>query len=85
MHTAIGVVWFFIQFLNWTSLAVMLLAVIIFGRNLLKAAGRDRQSDVLSPLIWKGPKAKLALKVFCVGAALQALSILIALVVPGRT
>ena len=65
----------------------MIVGAGLFGRNLIRitaAQAKAGQTENLSPDIWRSRPAQLAVKIFCCGLALQALSIVLALIIPGR-
>jgi hypothetical protein len=65
----------------------MIAGVGLFGRNLIRittAKARASQQESLAPEIRRNNSARLATKIFCCGVALQAFSIILALMLPSR-
>jgi hypothetical protein len=85
MQTAVSLIWLVIRILHILSLPLLLAGVALFGWHLMRTVSRQRrtgQDDKLSPEIWRGKPARLALKIFGVGVGLQLLSILLAIAIP---
>jgi len=86
MKSAITLTWVLIHGLHIISLLLLLGGVALFGWHLMRTASRQSadQDGKLSPEIWRGKPATLALKIFGAGVVLQSLSILLAVIVPNR-
>jgi hypothetical protein len=83
MKIAITLTWVIIRALHIVSLLLLLGGVALFGWHLIRAASprSANHGDKLSPEIWRGKPAMLALKIFGAGVVLQLMSILLAIVV----
>lgn len=85
MNTFIGSTWYVIKGCNAVSIVMMFFAVGLFGWHLARtAASETGPQHGLSPMMWHGARPRLALQIFCASFALQALSILLAILIPTR-
>ena len=78
--------WMFVGLLKFGGLAVALVGVAIFGWYFVRGnaqAARDN-ADKVPPSSWRGPGPIFGAKILGIGIALQILSVLVSVTLPGR-
>ena len=84
MKTISSITWTVLPYISYVSLFLMLCGVAWFGQFLVRTASKRPDDNNFPALIWRGSATRLALKLFCTGAGLQILTIIVAAIVPGR-
>ncbi len=82
----LNVGWTLVSVLNYSSLAVALIGIVIFGRHFIRSNGRSAQAgqDKIPMSAWRGPQAVRGLKFLGISIIMQITSIVVSLLLPAR-
>lgn len=86
MSIFLDIAWTLVGFLRYGSLAVVLLGVVVFGRNFVGINARAAQTERADIPVesWRGTGARAGVKLVGLGFAILAASLLISALLPAR-
>jgi len=86
MTLFLNLAWMFVGVLKFGGLVVAFIGVAVFGWYFVRGNAQAAQgnSDKVPSSSWRGPGPILGAKILGLGIALQAMSVLIAVALPGR-